>query len=303
MESIVFPPGVQVLVRDWLNANGVLLRGDTGNMLIDTGYGSHARATLDLVRAALSGEPLDGIVNTHSHSDHLGGNAALARAYRCPITVPAGEAETLRAWDTRALWLDYADQHAERFAFDRVLAPGDELRLGNLSWQAIAAPGHAMGALMLYSPEARILVTGDALWEFGFGVVAPEPGCLEAARATLERIAALDVDIVIPGHGKPFRGTGAALEHCFRRVDALAKSEIRMANSVLKAMLAFTLLDRGRLPLPSLPTYLGAVPIYREYNERFFKVGYDELAESLVADLERAGAAVRRAGWLVKPTA
>ena len=71
----------------------------------------------------------------------MGGNALLARTYRCPVAVPEGEALLIREWNTRALWLDYADQRAERFAVDEELVAGKRYGWGGLSWEAIAAPG------------------------------------------------------------------------------------------------------------------------------------------------------------------
>ena len=41
-----------------------------------------------------------------------------------PHSIPAAEAPLIRAWDVRALWIDYTGQQAERFAFDGVLEPG-----------------------------------------------------------------------------------------------------------------------------------------------------------------------------------
>ncbi len=81
---------------------------------------------------------------------------------------------------------------------------------GGLEWQALAAPGHDMGALVFYNPEHRILISGDALWENGYGFVMPralDPAAMPATRATLEMIAALDVGIVIPGHGDGVHGS------------------------------------------------------------------------------------------------
>ena len=46
--------------------------------------------------------------------------------------------------------------------------------LGDLAWQALAVPGHDMDALALYNPEQRLLISGDALWQDGFGVVFAE---------------------------------------------------------------------------------------------------------------------------------
>ena len=64
-------------------------------------------------------------------------------------------------------------------------------------------------------------------------------------------------------------------------------------------MLAFILLDQGSLPLADLPAYLQQVPFYREFNERYVRLPPTELAEHLVAELERTGAAHREAGRLI----
>ena len=71
-----------------------------------------------------------------------------------------------------------------------------------------------------------------------------EPAALPATRATLDMIAALDARIVIPGHGEPFTGVNAALDRGYRRTDAYAADDARMARYALKALFAFTLLAR-----------------------------------------------------------
>src|SRR5207245_1978537 len=73
-----------------------------------------------------------------------------------------------------ALILAIADQRAERFSYDDTFRDGDTLRMGGYDWQVIAAPGHDTHAVMFHSPEARVLISGDALWENGFGVVFPQ---------------------------------------------------------------------------------------------------------------------------------
>src|SRR5690349_412177 len=155
MQTFDLPAGVCVIVRDWLNANNIVLRQPGCNAVIDTGHVSRAHDTLRALREerCLGDEPLHWIVNTHCHSDHMGGNAALARAYQAAIAVPAGEARWVRAWDTRRLLLDYAGQRSERFAIADVLQPGACYEWGALQWQAIAAPGHDMGALVFYCAD------------------------------------------------------------------------------------------------------------------------------------------------------
>jgi len=297
-----YPPQVRVIVRDWLNANHILLKGRDCTVLVDSGYGRDATITLAKVSAELAGTPLDWLVNTHCHSDHMGGNAAVRRAHGCRLSIPVGEAPLIDAWDEQTLWLSYADQRCERFAFDDTIAPGDVLDWGDLAWRAIAAPGHDMGALMFHCEEERLLITGDALWENGFGVLLPGPGReerLAAARSTLESIAGLDVGTVIPGHGAPFSNVAEALERSLRRLEAFERDELRMARHVLKVMFVFSLLDRQRLPLGRIPEYLATVPLYSVFNARYFQLSEVALAELIVGELERAGAVSKLNEYLI----
>jgi glyoxylase-like metal-dependent hydrolase (beta-lactamase superfamily II) len=297
------PPQMHVFVRDWLSANHIVLRGDTTSVVIDSGYDKHVPLMLALIasRAGLDGRPLARIVNTHCHSDHIGGNAALRRAYGCPIAVPAGEAPLIDAWDEQNLLYDYADQRAERFAVDEILVPGSTHVWGDLEWRALAAPGHAMGALVFFNDAHRILISGDALWQNGYGIVMPaevDPAALPATRATLEMIAALDARCVIPGHGEPFTDVRDALERAFARTAAFEADPLRTVRHVLKALFVFSLLDRERMLLAALPDYMARVGVYRDFNARFFGLSPDAFAGKLVAELERAGAVHRDDGWL-----
>jgi glyoxylase-like metal-dependent hydrolase (beta-lactamase superfamily II) len=300
------PPQVHVFVRDWLSSNNVLLRSPDGHVLIDSGYGRHSRMTLQLLASArgLGDDPLSFLVNTHCHSDHVGGNAAIARKYDCPIAVPAAEAPLVERWDGRALLYDYCDHQVERFVAERVLPTHSTHVWGDLEWLALAAPGHDMGALVFYNDEHGILITGDALWEKGYGIVIPpeiDPGALPATQATLEMIGKLNVRCVIPGHGEPFADVDAALERAMRRTEAFIADPSRAARHALRVLLMFALLDRERMALASLPEYVGRVEVYREFNALFFGLAPAALAERLVCDLERAGA-VRRESGNVMPT-
>jgi glyoxylase-like metal-dependent hydrolase (beta-lactamase superfamily II) len=291
---MLVPPQVHVLVRDWLSGNNVVLQSRDGHVLVDSGYSTHAPLTLKLVERVLHGSPLARLVNTHGHSDHVGGNAAVKGAYACSIAFPAAEADLVDRWDTTALLYDYADQDAPRFAVDERLHAGTTHVWGDLEWRLLAAPGHDMGALVFYNPEHRILISGDALWQNGYGFVMPqcmEPGALAATRATLEMIAALDVRVVIPGHGDPFTEVNAALERAFKRTDAYAADDGRMARYALKALLAFTLLARRSISIAGLPGYVERIGVYRDINAAVLRMTPDALARMLADELVRAGAA------------
>jgi len=300
---VKLPDGIQVIERGWLSANNVVLHERGEAVVVDSGYGAHAAQTVALLETALRGKRLDRLVNTHCHSDHMGGNAAIQRKFDCRTSIPEGEAPLIDRWDDHALLLAIADQRAERFRYDDTFRDGDALRMGGLEWRVIAAPGHDTHAVMFHCLEARVLISGDALWENGFGVVFPQlfgrDTALAETRATLEAIARLEVDTVIPGHGRPFGGTEPALERAFYRLEGYEEDITRLARHCAKVMLSFSLLEKRSMPLAELPAYVARVPILAELNSRYLDMKPAEMAEWLVNELERAGAVGREEGLLV----
>ena len=119
------PDGITVFERGWLSSNNILFVGREQAALVDTGYATHADQTLALVRRDLGGRPLDLLLNTHLHSDHCGGNAALQREFPAVRTmIPPGQADAVAQWDTVALTYATTGQVCERFRFDSLLAAG-----------------------------------------------------------------------------------------------------------------------------------------------------------------------------------
>jgi glyoxylase-like metal-dependent hydrolase (beta-lactamase superfamily II) len=297
------PYGIQVIERGWLSANNIVLRARRGTTVVDSGYGAHAAQTVALLEHALEGKALAHLVNTHCHSDHMGGNAAIQRKFRCRTSIPAGEAPLIDRWDERELILATADQRAERFAYDDTFGEGDALKMGEHDWQVLAAPGHDTHAVVFYSPETRVLISGDALWENGFGAVFAQlfgrDTALAETRATLERIARLDCEIVIPGHGRPFGEVDSALERGFARLKAYEEDITRLARHVVRVLFSFALLEKRSMPLAQIPAYVERVTILAEINRAYLKMTPKAMAEWLVGELERAGAASRREGLLV----
>lgn len=289
----MLPPGIRVLERGWLSANNILLFDGDDATLIDSGYVTHAAQTVALVREALGLRRLVSLLNTHSHSDHIGGNAALQRAFGCRIGVPQGMVAAVETWDEAALLLTTTDQQGEAFRPDHALAPGERRVMGGFEWQALPAPGHDMDALVFHTPDARGLISGDALWRNGFGILFADVigagGGIEAARATLEAIGRLSIDWVIPGHGAPFVEVDEALAAAFARLRYFEEDGARMARNAIRACFTFTLLERRTMPLDSLPDHLARVALFRDANRRFLGLTPEALADWLVAELLRAG--------------
>ena len=299
----LLPPQIRVIERGWLSANNIVFHEGAEATLIDSGYVTHAGQTLALLEHALEGRKLARLINTHSHSDHLGGNAAVRRAHGCRILVPEGMAPAVADWDEDALLLSSAHQQAEQFEFDATIAPGDEFEMGRLRWQALHVPGHDMHALAYYAPQERILISGDALWQDGFGVMFAElhgdPSGLPAQRRTLERLRELAVDVVIPGHGAPFADYAAAVARALARLAAFEQSPERMAKSAMKALFTFTLLEKRRMPRAGIGDYFGRVAIFRDVSKNFFQKEPAAVAAQVIDELLKAGVLAEQDGDIV----
>jgi glyoxylase-like metal-dependent hydrolase (beta-lactamase superfamily II) len=249
------------------------------------------------VRHALGVErSLDLIVNTHLHSDHCGGNALLQANFACDTLIPQTEADAVRDWDEDTLTFRATGQTCERFGFTGTIAPGATLRLGGLNWSVLGAPGHDPHSLMLYCPEERVLISADALWENGFGVIFPElegeSGFAEQ-RAVLDLIATLDVRAVIPGHGAPFTDVAKALDIASSRIDYLRADPVRNAKNALKVLIVFKLMELRSMRIGELLLLVdnaramrAAANLLSDDRQRLVRQYLGELAASGVLSVE-----------------
>lgn len=296
------PASLLVLERGWLSSNNILFIEDEAAALVDSGYVTHAAQTLALVERALDGRQLTRLINTHSHSDHIGGNAALKHATGCQVIVPAGMAAAIAEWDEEALLLSPLGQQGARFQHDATIAAGDNLELGGLEWQALAVPGHDMDALAYFNPEEGILISGDALWQDGFGVIFAEllgGDGLRTTRDTLNMLARLPLQTVIPGHGAPFADVAESLERAYSRLAGFENSLERLARHALKVMLVFYLLEKRRVQAVELPGLLAGLAFPRSIAARYLDLDEEETAAWLAADLVKSGVLKQEDGWLV----
>ena len=301
--SLALPASLLVLERGWLSANNILFFDGDEATLIDSGYVMHAAQTVELVGHALCGRRLKRLINTHSHSDHIGGNAALQATFGCEVMVPAGLHATIADWDEDALLLSPLGQQAARFQHDSLIGAGSELELGGLNWQALAVPGHDMEALAYYNPEERILISGDALWENGFGVIFPEllgeADGLASTRTTLEMLSRLPLAAIIPGHGSPFAAVDAVFERAFRRLDTFSANIDKLAWHAIKVIVSFAMLEKRRLPNAEFPAFLLGLPFAVDVNCRYVGLSEEQLVARIERELLLVGALRREDGFLI----
>jgi glyoxylase-like metal-dependent hydrolase (beta-lactamase superfamily II) len=294
--------GLTVLERGWLSSNNIVIHGaagEPGAVLVDTGHVVHAEQTVALLRHALRGERLHRVVNTHLHSDHCGGNAAVQRTFGAPITVPPGNADAVTVWDRARLTHATTGQLSERFEHAALLCSGEHFVAGGRRWDAIAAPGHDPHSLVLFDAKQGVLISADALWERGFGVVFPEldgePG-FDDVGVTLDAIARLPVQVVIPGHGAPFTDVKAALQHARARLDGFQNDPARHACHAVKVLIKYHVMEVRRIAHPALLQWAATTPNLLSLWLRFRPADRETLAQwcgRLIDELVARGALAR----------
>jgi glyoxylase-like metal-dependent hydrolase (beta-lactamase superfamily II) len=309
MSLQTMPSNFTVFERGWLSSNNILFAGKNSTALVDTGYCTHSDQTLALVKSSLKDRPLDHIINTHLHSDHCGGNAALQTTYNAVNStvqthIPYGLARHVADWNEVALSYQPTGQSCPRFTFQYTMQHGDEVQLGDSKWQVHAAPGHDQHSIILFEPETRTLISADSLWQNGFGVVFQE---LEGERAfgevaqTLDVIERLNPQTVIPGHGAVFADdeVKAALAVARSRLDGFVQNPLKHTRYAVKVLLKYKLLELQSISESAFLDWAKATPYFEMVRGRWFAdkpmeiwvVGY---IEELIA-----GGAARREGGLV----
>ncbi len=194
-------------VYPWLsytenNSNAVLIDGETP-VLIDPGH-------LHLLGHVVEGMAKDGkstdqvkmIICTHGHPDHI----EAAEAF---------DAEVIRAISSE----EYSFMEAEgkelclmtgcttpKKPFTLFLKEGT-LTVGDKTFRVISTPGHSPGGICLYWEEKKVLLSGDTVFYMGVGRTDLPGGDMEMLGKSIERLATLDIEYLVPGHGQILQGS------------------------------------------------------------------------------------------------
>ncbi len=249
MQSL--PVGVSFFERGWLSSNNILIQDAEQAILIDSGYWTHAKQTQALVASVLGQRPLTTLINTHLHSDHCGGNAHLQAIYpEVRTLIPPGHATYVDDWDARTLTYEPTGQHCPAFQKMGTLHHGDSVEVGEMSWRVYEAPGHDPHAILIFNEVDGILISADALWQNGFGVVFPEiegDSAFDEVESTLNLIEELKPKLVLPGHGGAFADVFDALARARSRLKQFRQSPEKHASYAAKVLLKFKLLELQKI--------------------------------------------------------
>ncbi len=220
-------PGIRRVTLDAAGVGHVhcyLLRGATGWTLVDTGLGGPGAAAAWRELVAGLDAPLERVVITHMHVDHIGAAADVAPLSAGPVLEGRLDREQCDAAYGDGAWPGLLREHfaanglpageaAAAEASWRAIAglahpaPAEPLDPGDLvdGWEVLLLPGHADGHIGLL--REGVLIGGDVLLADITPTIGVWPGCdpdpLGRYLETLERIAELAPRVVLPGHGEP----------------------------------------------------------------------------------------------------
>jgi glyoxylase-like metal-dependent hydrolase (beta-lactamase superfamily II) len=235
-----------------------------GWALVDCGAGTDATRSAweQLFTGPLSERPLQRVFATHCHPDHVGLSGWLCERFAVPFWTSAAEFAFARMMAAALPGVDgpSAIHHFQRHgladpamlaqmdsrrqyfpslvpsvpsAYTR-LQDGDRVTIGAHEWRVIAGFGHSPEHVSLYCDRLRILVSGDMVLpristNVSVFAVEPEGNPLQHYLASLDKFAGLPDDtLVLPSHGKPFRGLHLRIEQ-LRAHHSARLDEVRMA--------------------------------------------------------------------------
>ncbi len=233
--------------------NSYVIKGSGRNLIIDTGL--NMKECLEAMRDGLQELSIDlretDFFITHLHADHIGLVSKLVTD-SSQVFFNRPEAENFwseAAWDQAARYADSVGfpedelvaavqnhpgvKHAGNWLPDiKVLQDGDVVEVGDYSFSCLETPGHSRGHICLYEPKMQVLISGDhilnditstiQLWSDSY-----DP--LKNYLLSLDKVAQLDVELVLPGHRRLFN-------NCHERIEELKDHHRRRADEVLRIL-------------------------------------------------------------------
>jgi glyoxylase-like metal-dependent hydrolase (beta-lactamase superfamily II) len=229
-------------VSRWIFNCYIIHRGEQGPIVVDPGLPG---AIHDLVPVMTElGLELDervAVCATHAHSDHVAGAPALASRTCGTVHLPGASQAYLNGTRPRSpslraiarIWPTVFDQPIDRRGVAdaargakiagygtkagmrwperqpvEFLLDGDHLP-GAPEWEVISAPGHSDDSTAFWHERTQTLLSGDAVLSVGGRAwITPETVDDEASAKTSARLRQLDVNHLLPGHGRPVHGVG-----------------------------------------------------------------------------------------------
>lgn len=215
---------------------GVLIGGQEA-VFIDTGLDeSQARKAAQAIEQAKLRAV--GVINTHAHADHCGGNAFLRKRSGVAVYAPAVEAAFIQHPELEPFYLfgavpfpaiDSKWFHAAPSSVDHIL--GSSLSICGLNLEIFSAPGHSINQVGVLTPDVAYL--GDALVTPALLERYPIQYCYDvgAHRNTLERLAHLRQTWYVGAHFAPTRDVEGLVAANRRNLERTAEAVLSVVSS------------------------------------------------------------------------
>ena len=184
------------------NSNSIMITGQV-KTLIDPGH-QHLFSQLaaQITQDGVKPEEIDMVILTHCHPDHMEAGLELGRHGAQTAMHPDEEAYLAKIGPDffRAMGLKMPE-----VKIDVHLTEG-ELNLGEHQLEVYHTPGHSPGEICLYWPKHKALIAGDLIFAQGVGRTDFPGGNSLQLKESIIRMAGLDIEVVLPGHGPAIVG-------------------------------------------------------------------------------------------------
>ena len=191
--------------------------------LVDVGLTGKGNYKIESIRKmGIDLSSIKRIIMTHTHLDHIGCLAEIKKAIpEAELWVHKNEAELMEIGDDRAIYgmdafkgmcqMQYGIKPDDlKFRVDRKLEGPETLEIGDMVWEVIHIPGHSMGGIALYEPAQKILIPGDVVYaDYAIGRFDLFGADASQLKESLNKLALLDIDILLPGHNQIVKGVPA----------------------------------------------------------------------------------------------
>ena len=185
-----------VLIRLSEMDSNIYLIDDT---VIDSGTGFNFTRLFQALKILKTDvKSIKHIINTHGHFDHIGGNGYF---FDANIAIHEADADIVENGDAEKSYADFYDGKLSPREVMTRLKEGDMVKADAMDLEVIHTPGHTPGSICLYDSKSKTLFTGDTIFCDGIGRTDMPGGNEEQLKASIDRLASLEVRRLLPGHG------------------------------------------------------------------------------------------------------
>jgi hydroxyacylglutathione hydrolase len=170
--------------------------------IIDTGTGFHTKEIVDAIQDIVPLNKIQQILLTHEHFDHVGGVQDIVHASKGTAKIFACNSIVSKLAEGKSTFAEMLGGTMPKITIDVALSDGEQLTIGNETYDVLTTPGHSIGSLCFYGKKSHMLFSGDTIFAHGgFGRYDFPGGDFTTLLNSITRLSILDITNLYPGHG------------------------------------------------------------------------------------------------------